>query len=529
MAERARQAAIEGGNSLTSDAAKAQQALAVQFIKVREEFFALIRGIAETSTFQAMVKMSLQLASALIKIGEAIKPLIPLIAALAAFKFAGMMGGFAKGMGAGFRPKHSGGKINAFARGGIVPGAGNRDTVPAMLQPGEFVIRKSSVNSIGAGQLHSMNENRRATGTIGAKGELKQKKKKITDLTKPEIEDLIDQGLLSREEFTSLANKETPRNTSQASMFDDILKKKFAAGGLVGVQRFQVGGPALQAASTAARGTSLPQRGKQYKTGTSSIRLLGPIDTLSNKVKADLAKDRGVYSAAFLRPEGRGQITQGKLARGAITAGIVNDPSVKNLQAAAKSKNDNVLIKGINKEIKEVITASQGGESGFLVEGGSLEPNLASSMEQGLLTGVRDTVHRGAQKISGDLANRSAVDQVSILRTANLDQVVGNLFEAILLSFGKQEPYSDRDSSADFDFAKGLGPLAGKFGITKPNAPSDAKATFSTASLKTFTKKAENFETKICWLLPVFSLSCLIKSTILFCEEACTVGSLAGV
>ena len=496
LAEEARQAAIEGGNSITSDAAKAQQALAVQFIKVREEFFALIRGIAETSTFQAMVKMSLQLASALIKIGEAIKPLIPLIAALAAFKFAGMMGGFAKGMGAAFRPKHSGGKISAFARGGEVPGVGNGDTVPAMLQPGEFVIRKSSVNKIGVGQLHAMNENRRSTGTIGARGELKQKKKKITDLTKPEIEDLIDKGFLSREEFTSLANKEAPRSTSQASMFDDILKKKFAAGGLVGVQRFQVGGAALQAASTAARGTSLPVVGKKYKAGTGSIKLLGHVDTLSNKVKKDLAKQKTWYGAAFLRPEGQGQITQGKLGRSAITTGVMNDPSVKNFRAAAKANADSVLINGIEKEIQEVIAASQGVESGFVIEGGSLEPNIASSMEQGLLAGVRDTVHKGAQKISGDLANRSAVDQVSILRTANLDQTVGNLFEAILLSFGKQEPYSDRDSSADFDFARGLGPLAGKFGITKANAPSDAKATFGTASLKTFTKKAENFETK---------------------------------
>lgn len=496
LAEEARQAAIEGGNSITSDAAKAQQALAVQFIKVREEFFALIRGIAETSTFQALVKASLSLASALIKIGEALKPLIPLLGALAAFKFAGMIGGVAKGMGAAFRPKNLGGKITAFARGGVVPGTGNSDSVPAMLQPGEFVIRKSSVNKIGVGQLHAMNENRRSTGTIGARGELKQKKKKITDLTKPEIEDLIDQGLMSREEFTSLANKETPRSTSQASMFDDILKKKFAAGGLVGVQRFQVGGAALQAASTQARSTSIPQVGKTYKTGTSSVRLLGRIDTLSDEVRDSLGSDKGVYTAAFLRPEGQGQITEGKLARSAITSGIVNDPVIKNLRAVAKTNKDNVLIQGIEKEIKQVIAASQGVESGFLVEGGSLEPTLASSMEQGLLTGVRDTVHAGAQKISGDLANRSAVDQISILRTANLDQVVGNLFEAILLSFGKQEPYSSRDSSADFDFAKGLGPLAGKFGITRANAPSDAKATFSTASLKTFTKKAENFETK---------------------------------
>ena len=35
-----------------------------------------------------------------------------------------------------------------FARGGYVPGRGDRDTVPAMLTPGEFVIRKKAVQAI---------------------------------------------------------------------------------------------------------------------------------------------------------------------------------------------------------------------------------------------------------------------------------------------------------------------------------------------------------------------------------------------
>ena len=54
--------------------------------------------------------------------------------------------------------KNQGGKILAFARGGTVPGSGNRDTVPAMLQPGEFVIRKKAVETIVTNQLHSMNK-----------------------------------------------------------------------------------------------------------------------------------------------------------------------------------------------------------------------------------------------------------------------------------------------------------------------------------------------------------------------------------
>ena len=157
-AERARQAAIDGGTSLTKDAETAQQALAVQIQKVREEFFALIRGISQTGTFQTLVKTSLGLASALIKVADALKPIIPLIAAFAGFRIARGIGGFAAGLGASFR------NPRGFASGGMVPGNGNGDTVPAMLTPGEFVIRKSSVKKLGAGTLAAMNENRYARG-----------------------------------------------------------------------------------------------------------------------------------------------------------------------------------------------------------------------------------------------------------------------------------------------------------------------------------------------------------------------------
>jgi TP901 family phage tail tape measure protein len=168
-AQSALNVAQKAGNSLTKDAETAQQALAVRIIKVKEEFLALIRGMTETTTFQVMANTALSLASALIRIGEAIKPLLPLLAAVAAVNFAkgisGFAGGLMRGMQSG-RTYSTGGKVHHFARGGMVPGSGNRDTVPAMLQPGEFVIRKSSVNKLGAGNLAAMNENGYEAGGI---------------------------------------------------------------------------------------------------------------------------------------------------------------------------------------------------------------------------------------------------------------------------------------------------------------------------------------------------------------------------
>lgn len=168
-AQSALNVAMKAGDSLTQDAASAQAALAVRIMKVKEEFLALIRSVTETSTFQIMANTALSLASALIKIGDSIKPLLPMLAALAAFKLAKGLGGFFGGMMSGAasgRAYNKGGKVLGFARGGLVPGSGNRDTVPAMLSPGEFVIRKSSVNKMGASNLAAMNENRYAAGGV---------------------------------------------------------------------------------------------------------------------------------------------------------------------------------------------------------------------------------------------------------------------------------------------------------------------------------------------------------------------------
>jgi hypothetical protein len=161
--------AQDGQDSLARDTAKAQEALAVQITKVKEEFLALVRSIADSSSFQLFTRTALELASALIKVADAVKPLLPLIGGLAAIKFTQGLGGFFAGAGAsirGLQGRNAGGKILGFNRGGFVPGTGNRDTVPAMLQPGEFVIKKSSAQKLGAGTLKAMNENRFASGGV---------------------------------------------------------------------------------------------------------------------------------------------------------------------------------------------------------------------------------------------------------------------------------------------------------------------------------------------------------------------------
>ena len=428
VAEDALAVATGGANSLTEDQITAQQALAVQISKVREQFADLIRNVTQTSTFQAMAKTLLSLASAFIKIADSLAPVIPLLTTFAAIKVAGSLTG---SIGAMMGSKmNQGGKVASrakdvmhFARGGSVPGTGNRDTVPAMLTPGEFVIKKSSVAKLGAGTLTAMNENR------------------------------YNKGMNASDVRKQLAD---------------------------------------------SRSSSAPQQGKEIsgKADGSTVTLMGKIDQLSKFVDKELEREKGLYGGAFLRPEGRDQVVKGTLAKSAITQQVKADPTIVSARKLAKDNPD--VFGSIEKEVQQIIADSQGVESGFTLIGGSLEPAKANLMEDKLLTGIMGGVNEGAKLIGGSLGLKGTIDQAKILKTANIDQVVGNLFEASLLAASDVPPFKRQSANADFDFPVGLGgKLAGEFGLANLSGkPTDAKSTFTADALKSFTTKAQNFETK---------------------------------
>ena len=110
-----------------------------------------------------------------------------------------------RGTGAvgGFPRRRGRGGARGFATGGLVPGTGNYDTVPAMLTPGEFVIRKSSVNSIGAGNLASMNYAAGGKVTSG-RNYYGRKKPRTTKRQRQQAildKELTEKELVDREKF----------------------------------------------------------------------------------------------------------------------------------------------------------------------------------------------------------------------------------------------------------------------------------------------------------------------------------------
>lgn len=144
--------AEQGQLSIVEDSITAQKSLANQIVKVREEFLALFRELSSDKSFQFFAKTTLEIASNLIKVTQAIKPLIPLLGSLALI-------GVGRGIGSvssNFASALGGRK--RFARGGVVPGSGSGDTVPALLEPGEFVVNKKSAKAIGFQNLARANK-----------------------------------------------------------------------------------------------------------------------------------------------------------------------------------------------------------------------------------------------------------------------------------------------------------------------------------------------------------------------------------
>ena len=107
-AERARQVALQGTESITKDVALATQTLSVQIEQLSQRFGKLIRDISESATFQNLAKFAIGAANAFVTLADALRPILPALTALAAvkltsgvFQFAqGFFGGIGKGGGA---------------------------------------------------------------------------------------------------------------------------------------------------------------------------------------------------------------------------------------------------------------------------------------------------------------------------------------------------------------------------------------------------------------------------------------------
>ena len=155
-AQKALGVAQAGSNALAQEAAISQDALATKLTKVKEEWLKLGREFVDSKGFKILSESALGFATALTQVLRALQPVIPLLTAMGSLMAVKAIGSMAVGFGKGMH----------FAQGGMVPGSGDGDTVPAKLTAGEFVLRKSAVRAIGPDNLHAMNQGYAGGGLV---------------------------------------------------------------------------------------------------------------------------------------------------------------------------------------------------------------------------------------------------------------------------------------------------------------------------------------------------------------------------
>jgi hypothetical protein len=159
VAQEAVNVAMTGQISLLAAAEARQETLANKTARLGEEYLKLIRGLVDSKGFQGLANSLITIAGGFAKILEYAQPLVPVLAAIAAVKIGTSLGGATRAF-VNSLTAQVGKPIRGFARGGVVPGVGDSDTVPAVLTPGEFIIRKSSARQIGYDRLTELNEGR---------------------------------------------------------------------------------------------------------------------------------------------------------------------------------------------------------------------------------------------------------------------------------------------------------------------------------------------------------------------------------
>jgi TP901 family phage tail tape measure protein len=165
VAQEALKVAQEGQGSISDQAVIAQKTLGFEVAQTAAQFQKLITTIGNSSAIQGTVRVVLELAQALLSVADALSDILPLLLAVGTNAAIASIASVGKGIGKSFGFNQGGVVPKGYASGGYVPGSGNRDTVPAMLTPGEFVIRKKAVQAIGVDKLGAMNQGGASTVT----------------------------------------------------------------------------------------------------------------------------------------------------------------------------------------------------------------------------------------------------------------------------------------------------------------------------------------------------------------------------
>ena len=552
VAQDALRVAQQSSGSVARDAATAQQSLSVQFDKTKEKFDALVRNLADSTSFQTMARLVLKLADAFTRMVDALEPLLPLLLPLMGLKLGRALApGIAALAGASrFTRKNEGGPIRKFATGGVVPGTGNRDTVPAMLTPGEFVIRKGSVKKLGAETLAQMNNNRYAKGGVAGFKSAFARKNMYKGRKK------LSKG--ADEPFQSEVNQFTKRDTVEASIarksldVSNEIKKAYRAKDkqLRFARRFN-----SQKSNPKIQGETFERLLRKSKTLGGSDSVYGgsaPLDGIYGSRLAEV-KRSSVSENVLLDKRLRHEQDRNKLKGQTLTsrgADNISLTGLTELSAASKSvtlkqfqnKNAGGAIKSIlqtnnvgsatlnlgddsnlplgkilNSEVtnsrylkgnnfaqnnsavsKYLKSKGKGNIPSYTLKRASLNKKTSDKFTGELLNQIGSAVDGASQALGMDLIGKSvsASDSAKTAirsKFASEGGVVGDLFEATLNTIANSGGFAPANIQQPFDFPNGLtGPASDNFTGALPSSFVDARKAQGKPS-----KDVPTFRTKV--------------------------------
>ncbi len=285
--------------------------------------------------------------------------------------------------------------IMGFASGGLVPGTGDRDTVPAMLTPGEFVLRKSAVKAIGASNLKGYNKGGRVVGRV-----------------KPTTP--IGLGLLSAgnpPDFISatLSGIEDKDHKSGAKLRAEFVRQAKA---------FEARTGAPLTARSAAFSQSELDRIKELRDGSEVTQVLGKRDAeLAEKI-ANRAKRKGKAGKVDGRSISKSALTKG---RGGIRGAALMEAIALAEQNPGEEVIDYNMLKAQQGKIQALNTSIYG-----------ISTNAKQAFGNELIDPLPDMISKATAALGDDMKFPAFTQLERVLDGGAVNSLKGILFEAVI-------------------------------------------------------------------------------------------------
>ena len=490
-----------------------------------------------TKTFQTMAKMAIDTASAFIDLGDAVRPLLPLLTTLAATKLSkGLIAfgaGFVsstKGMGGGGMGQRLGSAVAGTTPAGTRGMSTSQQNVTNALIKNANALSPNTTalqnmhSALGSVKIHLDRHSESFKTSLGTlRGTLDHLSTAVASMRMvgpkpgPGRSGFSGGGAVRRSGRTPFARGGRVPMAPRTSYAKSTIRK-------APIGRMIAPGTAVQASKgRVGKITSIPLAVREG--GSGSAKRIQINNALANQVPKAYG---GVFLRAAKKPQAKKsgvehrQIKEdfiGSIPLAEIISGmnIFEQTKKGDMTPAAWDSAKKIKSRGIKitsgtkdkllsgtaptKNIRSALDLGKMSNFEYKLQARSLLPAASRRIEKRIHNKIVQAVDSSAKIVGMSLPGTPTVGNLSNdLKQINIDQMIGNIYEGALTKAGVPWGGGDkranaRAGNATFDFPS-AGTLKPFFPTLDPTAPVDAKTTFSKFSLGSISKKVRNFVTK---------------------------------